>query len=82
MAVTETSDLKKYCLEVARRAKAAAFELGQVTSALKSRWLKRSASLVRQQSDALRQANQHDLDGAPQFGLSEAQVDRLRLTPD
>ncbi len=59
----------------------AAAELPRVTGAQKQQWLRDSATALRQQVDRLVAANQKDLDAAPGFGLTDAQIDRLRLTP-
>ena len=74
-------DLQKYCLDVARCAAGAADELAQVTGAQKEQWLRRSAQLLTERSAALREGNEQDLAAAPDFGLSDSQIDRLRLTP-
>jgi len=79
---TEPADLAQYCNQVASRARAASFELAQVAGETKITWLKRSAELLRQNLDALQSANQFDIEAAPSYGLTDAQVDRLRLTPD
>ncbi len=81
MPVGEVRDLRQYCLEMARRAKAAAAGLTTVTGGTKNDWLRRSARLVRQRKEALDEANQADLAAAPGYGLTDPQVDRLRLTP-
>ena len=75
-------DLREYCLDVARRAKQAAAGLATVTGARKQDWLRLGARLLRERTSALSEANQADLAAAPGFGLTDAQVDRLRLTPD
>jgi glutamate-5-semialdehyde dehydrogenase len=82
MAVAAQFDLDRYCADVAARAKQASTRLATVNSGLKNRWLRRSAELVREQSARIEQANARDVAAAPGFGLSEAQVDRLRLTPE
>jgi len=82
MAASDNGDLKSYCLDVARRAGRAAGELAQVTGAQKTQWLRRSAELLLERSLALTEANHRDIKAAPEFGLSEAQIDRLRLTPE
>ena len=74
--------LKQYCLEVARKAHQAAAELALVTGQQKNDWLHRSARLLHERSVALAEANRLDLAAAPGYGLTEAQVDRLRLTPE
>lgn len=82
MANNDSNNLGDYCLDVARRAKRAAAELAQVTGAQKNDWLRRSARLLGQRQVALAEANRLDLVAAERFGLTEAQVDRLRLTPE
>ncbi|MEN6556700.1 MAG: glutamate-5-semialdehyde dehydrogenase [Thermoguttaceae bacterium] len=74
------NDLEKTCVELAQRAQRAAARLAAVTGRQKQQWLRRCAELLGERSDALAKANQLDLDAAPGFGLSNAAVDRLRLT--
>jgi len=81
MANDHVQDLQEYCLEVARRAKHAAAEVAQATGAAKNAWLRRSARLLSERSVALAEANRMDLAAAPGYGLTDAQVDRLKLTP-
>jgi len=75
------NDLQQYCLEMAQRAKRAAAELAQVTGGQKMFWLRRSAQLLLERSLAIAEANRLDLSAANDFGLTDAQIDRLRLTP-
>ncbi len=82
MAVAETINLRNYCLETAQRARRAAAELARLGGDQKNAWLARSADLLRSQQGVLAEANQLDLAAAPQFGLTAAQIDRLRLTPE
>ena len=82
MAIAESTQLQGYCLDVARRAKRASTALAQVRGEQKNAWLKRSATLLRQRLEALAKANAKDLEAAPGYGLTDAQVDRLRLTPE
>ncbi len=81
MANDQVEDLGEYCLEVARRAKQAAAELATVTGGVKNAWLCRSARLMTERTVALAEANRLDLAAAPKYGLTDAQVDRLKLTP-
>jgi glutamate-5-semialdehyde dehydrogenase len=81
MAVAESVDLKSYCLDVAQRAKAASTELARATGAQKIDWLRRSAKMLRQRPAEILEANKRDLAAAPGFGLTEAEIDRLKLTP-
>ena len=82
MAVDPVDDLREYCVDVARRANRAAAELTLVTGQQKNDWLRRGARLLGERSVALAEANRLDLAEAPNFGLSDAQIDRLRLTPE
>jgi glutamate-5-semialdehyde dehydrogenase len=81
MAVADSLDLRKYCREMAQRARTAATELARVSGELKNAWLNRAADLLRSGQQALAEANAKDLLAAPGFALTDAQVDRLRLTP-
>ncbi len=75
------NDLRAYCEQVAAQAARAAAELTRVSGAQKQQWLRASATALREQTERLATANQKDLDAAPRFGLTDAQIDRLRLTP-
>lgn len=81
MTITEKHDLKEYCLDMARRAKAAAAQLALAPGAAKNNWLKRSADLLRERTSEILSANAEDLAAAPKDGLTDAQIDRLTLTP-
>jgi glutamate-5-semialdehyde dehydrogenase len=81
MAVATEIDLDRYCADVAVRAKRASARLATVAGSVKDAWLRRSAALLREQARRVEQANARDVEAAPGFGLSDAQVDRLRLTP-
>ncbi len=81
MTTRKQNDLQAYCLDVARRANRAAARLACVTGAQKQDWLRRSARLLQLRSDALTSANEKDIAAAPGFNLTDAQIDRLRLTP-
>ncbi len=82
MTVASQRDLQGYCVDVAQRAQRASGQLAQATGAQKRRWLQRSAAMLRQRVSWLEAKNQLDLDAAPEFGLTAAQIDRLRLTPE
>jgi glutamate-5-semialdehyde dehydrogenase len=75
------ADLTGYCLDLAERARRASNSLATLTGAVKQRFLKRGAALLRERQARIIAANAQDLAAAPDFGLSPAQVDRLRLTP-
>ena len=80
--IASPADLVRYCTEVAQRASKAATQLATVSGATKIAWLCRSAELLKANVGALQTANQLDLQAAPGYGLTDAQIDRLRLTPD
>jgi len=75
------NDLRGYCIDLARRAQRASAELTRATGGKKQQWLRRSAALLRQRTESLLEANRCDLEAAPGVGLTEAAIDRLRLTP-
>ncbi|MFN0051473.1 MAG: glutamate-5-semialdehyde dehydrogenase [Planctomycetales bacterium] len=80
LEVSEITDLAGYAADVATRAKAGARALSQASGDQKDRWLRRSAEWIRARSAAIIAANDQDVAAAPGFGLSEAAIDRLRLT--
>lgn len=72
--------MREYCLDVARRAKCAAGALARVSGAKKNEWLKQSARAFRDGAAEVLAANERDVAAAPGFGLSDAQIDRLKLS--
>ena len=75
-------NLEEYCQQVAAAAQAAAVELQQVPGEVRNRWLTESAHQLRERSSQIMAANAEDIALAPSFGLTDAQVDRLRLDAD
>jgi len=82
MAIVENQDLRAYCEDVAKKAKAASAQLAVVTGKQKNDWLRKSAAVLREQTETILAANAKDVAAAPGFGLTDAQTDRLRLDPD
>jgi len=80
MADERNADLNTYCLDVARRAKAAAALVSQLRGASKNQWLRESAQRLRKESAQILAANALDLAAAPGYGLTDAEIDRLTLT--
>jgi glutamate-5-semialdehyde dehydrogenase len=80
MTVTAPTDLAQYCHHVASRAKRAAADLAQAGGAAKNAWLRDSAAQLRQQAERVLAANADDIAAAPGFGLTDAAIDRLRLS--
>src|SRR5688500_10771254 len=79
MAVAPERDLAGYCRQLAQEAKRAGAELATASGQLKNGWLRESAAQLRAAKDLLIAANAKDLAAAPGYGLTDAQIDRLRL---
>lgn len=75
-------DWQEYAAGFADRARRAAAQLSRISGADKQRWLWRSAERLRENRDLLIAENRRDLERAPEFGLSTAAIDRLRLDQD
>ena len=80
MATAAESSLSAYCREAAVRAKRGAAELAQLSGERKNAWLKESAKVLRERTKGLLAANERDVVAAPGYGLTDAEVDRLKLT--
>lgn len=71
--------LQEEILEMGRRARAAALELGKLTSEEKNTILEAMADALIAQEAAILDANAKDLAAAEANGLTKAMIDRLRL---
>jgi len=80
MAMAAELDLDRYCADVAARAKRASARLAVTSTDVKNRWLRRAAELLRERARQIEDANSLDLAAAPSYGLTDAAIDRLRLT--
>ncbi|MBV7388804.1 glutamate-5-semialdehyde dehydrogenase [Pasteurellaceae bacterium TAE3-ERU1] len=69
-------------IEMGKRAKAAAFELAQLSSSAKNRALGVIADELEVNAEHILAANAQDIERARAQGLSEALIDRLLLTPE
>ena len=82
----ECGNLREYCTDVAERAKVASGMLVSVTTDQKNGWLRTAAARLREDAAAadstVLAANAADLAAAPGYGLTDAAIDRLRLTPE
>lgn len=72
-------DLAAYAAETARAARSAARVLASTTGERKDTWLRRAAELLRERSRDVLAANEQDIARAPEFGLTSAEIDRLKL---
>ncbi|RCS51893.1 glutamate-5-semialdehyde dehydrogenase [Bremerella cremea] len=82
MAIADETDLTTYCLQTAEKAQAASRILATVSGQAKNDWLRASAVALRESFDIIAEANAKDIANAPEYGLTDAQIDRLRLTED
>ena len=73
--------LEAYAEGLARRARNAARQLRCATTAQKNDALYRIAERLRAEQQTILEANQRDLDAAGRYGLTQAQIDRLTLSP-
>ncbi|MBQ4142510.1 MAG: glutamate-5-semialdehyde dehydrogenase [Thermoguttaceae bacterium] len=74
-------NLEAYCFDVAQRAKLASAALASVTGKQKNDWLNLSAGILRERMAEILAANEKDLEAAPGYGLTPAEIDRLKLDP-
>jgi len=74
------TDLSQYTHKVATQAKRSARRVATAAGGQKIAWLRRSAELIGQRSSEIYDANARDIDKAPEYGLTDAATDRLRLT--
>lgn len=74
------TDLPQYALETAQKARAASRTLVTISGQQKNAWLTRAAEMLRSRTDELIAANQQDILKAPEFGLSTAATERLRIS--
>ncbi|QDT61952.1 Gamma-glutamyl phosphate reductase [Stieleria bergensis] len=73
------ANLSAYCRQTAEQAAQASARLATLDTEIKNTWLTESATALRQSAQQIIAANQRDLEMAPQYGLTDAMVDRLRL---
>jgi len=82
LVLTLPDELAKNCRQMGLDAKAASRELAVLDTAVKNQWLLESADELERSAEEIITANRLDLAAAPSFGLSDAAIDRLRLTKD
>ncbi|MEE2641994.1 MAG: glutamate-5-semialdehyde dehydrogenase [Planctomycetota bacterium] len=78
--IAET-ELSVYCEQIAQQAKVASRQLTSLEGQRIDDWLRKSASQLEEQVDRICEANRTDIARSGELGLSDAQVDRLRLDP-
>ncbi|MCX6881987.1 MAG: glutamate-5-semialdehyde dehydrogenase [Verrucomicrobia bacterium] len=73
------SSLTDEMITLARQAKAASRALARLTTDEKNHCLNSMAQAIRQNANAIKEANSRDMEAAKEFGLSGAMLDRLSL---
>lgn len=73
------SEIEDYCRKIAENAKAASRMLLGLKGTQIDQWLKTAADQLVQNTDQIIEANHRDLDNADEYGLTAAQIDRLKL---
>jgi glutamate-5-semialdehyde dehydrogenase len=76
----EITDLKSYALKLAQNARNASRKLAEVAVDQKNWALTKMAELIRARAKEIKQANAKDLEAAEKMGLTQAMIDRLKLT--
>lgn len=82
MSTTAQIDLETYTRTVAQQAREASRAMASLTGTTKIAWLNATAQLLRDETDAILAANAQDIEAAPGYGLTDAMVDRLRLSEE
>jgi glutamate-5-semialdehyde dehydrogenase len=77
-----TNDLEQQITELGRKARAASRELALCGTDAKNAALQAMADALEAATAEIQAANALDLEAAPGFGLNDAAIDRLRLTPE
>ncbi len=73
-------DIKHYMTDLGQRARVASRAMARADTAAKNRALELIAAAIRRDADALRKANQQDLEAAQAAGMEAAMLDRLTLS--
>jgi glutamate-5-semialdehyde dehydrogenase len=73
------SSLHDHCRAIASRARRAAIDLADESRERKAACLRAAAAAIRRDSGEILAANARDVQAAPSFGLTPAQIDRLLL---
>ncbi|MDR3109422.1 MAG: glutamate-5-semialdehyde dehydrogenase, partial [Planctomycetaceae bacterium] len=76
-----TENLSDYCSTLARNAKLASLRMTTVSGKQKNQMLRNAAKLINERCDFLLRENRKDIDAAPSYGLTDAEIDRLLLNP-
>ncbi len=72
--------IKEHVIEKATKAKAASRKMSGISTAVKNAALNAMADAILDRRSEIQQVNSKDLANAPDFGLTDAMIDRLTLT--
>lgn len=73
-------NIKQHVIEKAKKAKTAARKMSGVSTAVKNAALNAMADAILDRRNEIQKVNKKDLANAPDFGLTDAMIDRLTLT--
>ena len=75
--LTAIDDLSGMCLGLGQLARRASLERQDLSTAVKNRWLLACAKALRESTSEILAANALDVAKAPEYGLTDAAIDRL-----
>lgn len=79
--IATPNELQQYCIQAASDARDASRQLATLSTSAKNDWLLHSADELTSRVDVILAANALDIEAAPEYGLTAASIDRLRLDP-
>jgi glutamate-5-semialdehyde dehydrogenase len=82
MSVAAEETLETYCARVSQNAKTASRQLCGLPGSTKNRWLLQCGQRLAELVDEVLEANKLDLENASSYSLTNAEIDRLRLTQE
>ncbi len=82
MSVAAEETLETYCARVSQNAKTASRQLCDLPGSTKNRWLLQCGQRLEELVDEVLEANKLDLENASSYSLTNAEIDRLRLTQE
>ena len=82
MSVAAEETLETYCARVSQNAKIASRQLCDLPGSTKNRWLLQCGQRLEEMVDEVLEANKLDLENATTYSLTNAEIDRLRLSQE
>ena len=78
----DTAQISELVVNIAKRARAASLDLATLSTETKNAFLERLAQKLLEQTDAIIEANAHDIEAAKALQLSGPMTERLTFTPE